>query len=100
MTQHVIDVNGVPTLFSPVPAHSLEPGDLLCYVIAGGVNAGELTAPVRAIGHLEHGWEVTGRIVRVPVPAVYVGTRYSIPFLLNESVLRAVGARAGRGGAR
>lgn len=96
MAQQIIDVGGVPTLFSPVPAHALERGDLFCYRIAGGFNEGRLSPMHRACGPAE----IHGRQAHVPVLTDYVGAQYHIPFRLNEPVLRAVGVRAGRGGSR
>lgn len=96
MTQQIIDVDGVPTLFSPVMAHALEPGDLF-------------TLPV--VDDRKHFTPIgTRRVLSPPVPAdgdrvtftrsdPTHGTRV-VTYSANRPVLRAVGARAGRGGAR
>lgn len=88
MTQRVIDVDGVPTLFSPVLAHTLEPGDLITLEDSRRV-------PTRI--------EVIDRIGTGPWARVYAklsGTRTTLGFNINGTVLRAVGAYAARGGAR
>lgn len=81
MAQHVIDVDGVPTLFSPVPAHSLEPGDLISHD----------DSPARVLMVSRTG---LSRYLRV----TDANDTWLMP--VNIPVLRAVGARAGRGGAR
>lgn len=92
MAQIVID--GV--LFSPTLAHSLEPGDLYCYVIAGGPRQGEFSDAKRVTAP-PHG-EPWG--MQIPTEHEWPDAAYSIPFGRNDVVYRAVGARAGRGGAR
>lgn len=84
MAQIVIEVNDVPTLFSPVLAHALEPGDL---VYDAECDAGPWRTPL-----VEHADGVT--FIEFPGHngGVYTGS--------NRPVLRAVGARASRGGAR
>ena len=99
MTQRVIDVDGVPTLFSPVLAHALEPGDLFTLPHPGTTDGQPL------------GW-FTGKVSTRRVLAVVERTgteiilRRTCPkdgskvvgYALNRPVLRAVGARAGRVG--
>lgn len=90
MATIVIDVPGLgPTLFSPVMAHALEPGDLITH--NGEPNG--LTWRVVAV-----------RQYRSPiVGGLCVRATYDVPgfgdsegvLKLNEPVLRAVGARAG-----
>lgn len=89
MSQRVIDVDGVPTLFSPVLAHSLEPGDLIHQdgrawrVLAQPSEFNPYrrpSAPSRSI-----------QLRRVSDGEWVHGT-----FGTNAPVLRAVGARAAR----
>lgn len=92
MAQIVID--GV--LFSPVLVHALEPGDLFTPDIAPD------DAPWPAQPWRVRFIERTSR----DMWWICVGTRgvngseFGFDLRPNESVLRAVGARAGRGGAR
>lgn len=89
MTQHVIDVDGVPTLFSPVPAHALEPGDLV--TDADGDSVPWRTPYV----------ETFDGVTFIEFDGAAPGERgYGIELGANAPVLRAVGARAARGGAR
>lgn len=83
MAQQVIDVDGTPTLFSPVPANQLMPGDLVCDADGG-------SRPWRT-PLVEHRDGVTF-IEFEECGGVVLGT--------NVPVLRAVGANSGRGGAR
>lgn len=78
MAQIVID--GV--LFSPVLAHALEPGDTF--------HADDVTERVVSVSRVGR----NARYLRV----VCVNDIFHTP--INSPVLRAVGARAGRGGAR
>lgn len=84
MAQIVID--GV--LFSPVLAHSLEPGDLICD------DPGH--APPRRVAAIL-ARSADGVLFDLELRSGVVG---KFSFRLNGPVLRAVGARAGRGGAR
>lgn len=79
MAQQVID--GI--LFSPVPAHQLEPGDLF--------HADDVTERVVAV-------ESTHRRRATYLRVITASDVFHV--LANSPVLRAVGARAGRGGAR
>lgn len=80
MAQQLID--GV--LFSPVPAHALEPGDLVALTVFQVVfRLTEATPTAHATMRLRAAGQRNPR----EVPA-------------NAPVLRAVGARASRGGAR
>lgn len=80
-TPVIIDVDGVPTLFSPVLAHALEPGDLISH--------DDTPARVRMVSRngLSRYMCVTDDDDTWLMP-------------VNVAVLRAVGARGGRGGAR
>jgi hypothetical protein len=85
MAQIVID--GV--LFSPVLAHSLEPGDLFT------LDAED--APWRVF-YIER---ESRDVLWIGVTAAGTsGSEFGHNVMLNQSVLRAVGARAARGGAR
>lgn len=95
MTQRLIDVDGVPTLFSPVLAHTLEPGDLFTLTLGPALRFREV--PYRRV------LAVTGRT------ATHLGIVRNHPHLtagigmslrLNSTVYRAIGARGGRGGSR
>lgn len=88
MAQIVID--GV--LFSPVLAHSLEPGDLIAMV--------PRFAQFAATTHRVKSQPVPGEPHQVDIQIEHEYADYHIPFMRNEPVLRAVGARAARGGAR
>jgi hypothetical protein len=88
MAQTVIEVDGVPTLFSPVLAHSLEPGDLICD------DPGH--SPPRRVAAVL-GNTIDGVLFDLELRSGVVG---KFSFRANSSVLRAVGARASRGGAR
>jgi hypothetical protein len=90
MTQHVIDVDGVPTLFSPVLAHSLEPGDLFTLTDPGSY-------PWRVYYIERESRDVLWIGVTAPGTG---GSEFGYEVMFNQSVLRAVGARAARGGAR
>lgn len=87
MTQRVIDVDGVPTLFSPVLAHALEPGDLIATPFADMP-----TTRVDAVARSANHWGLS----------VLIDTSHGtlLEEALNAPVLRAVGARAGRVGTR
>lgn len=80
----IIDVPelGGPTLFSPVPAHALEPGDLF--------HADDVTERVISVSKSGQ----RARYLRI----VCASDVFHTP--INSPVLRAVGARASRGGAR
>lgn len=82
MAQIVID--GV--LFSPVLAHSLEPGDRMPITFADGTE--HLETVLSVLPHKPGYLALTGDLAGTWYPAI------------NCPVLRAVGARAGRGGAR
>lgn len=88
----VIDVPGMgPTLFSPVFAHALEPGDLFH---AEGVTA--RATSVRRTGHGHRVVSIGCNVVSIgenTVASEASADRYGA--FLNERVLRAVGARAG-----
>jgi hypothetical protein len=90
MAQIVIDVDGVPVLFSPVLAHSLEPGDLV--TTPDAVTSWRVVAITNTRHRL-------APMVRVTFDVPGYGDSRAL-LGANESVLRAVGARAGRGGAR
>lgn len=86
MAQITIDVDGVPTLFSPVLAHSLEPGDRTPITFADGTE--HLDTVLSVLPHKPGYLALTTELAGTELPAV------------NCPVLRAVGARAARGGAR
>lgn len=73
-----VDVPGMGiTLFSPVLAHSLEPGDLIQY-----------GSDTNRVLRVERG-RSTGLLY------AWVGPKKNHALLVNEPILRAVGARAG-----
>ncbi len=114
----MIDVDGVPTLFSPVPAHSLEPGDLIADAgpVGGASRATRvvlsrvaLELPTAEDLHLWSEYLACPQMLELPArdamavftrshPRDWRGVVSRMPS--NLPVLRAVGARASRGGAR
>jgi hypothetical protein len=93
MAQIVIDVDGVPVLFSPVLAHALEPGDL----IHQDGHAWRVLAPPTEFNP-DRRPNAPSRSIQLR--RVADGEWVHGGFSANAPVLRAVGARAGRGGAR
>jgi hypothetical protein len=85
MSQQVID----GMLFCPVLAHSLEPGDLFT------LDAD--TAPWRVFYIERESRDVLW--IGVTAPGTE-GSEFGYEVMFNQPVLRAVGARAARGGAR
>lgn len=88
----MIDVDGTPTLFSPVHARTLEPGDLIALV--------PRFAQFAATTHRVKSRPVPGEPHQVEIQVEHEYADYRIPFMCNEPVLRAVGGRPARGGAR
>lgn len=80
-------------LFSPVPAHGLEPGDLVFDTYARDTGVPDVTrGPWRVLTTRLLGFPYT--MASVGMRSVADGRVCLMPFGPNEPVLRAVGARA------
>lgn len=82
----VIDTPAGPVYFSPVPAHSLEPGDMFF-----DAEPAEGMTPWRA-----YSVRYSRRSLVWMCAEDAAGARYELSFRLNEPVWRVVGARAAR----